>query len=307
MLSKKIKINVMNGICLNCGKKTKFINLKKGYNKYCSRICSNTNGISFETRIKMSKSAKNRMEKMTDIEKHNFYKNRNYILTTKGREILKTTCKNNFKNHIKTDKQKESSRKNLLKSIHSENSFKKISEKLKNRKFSDKHKSNLSKSTKKQWDNMTQEQRDNKNNKMRKNSYTPETREKIVQSFYKNGTIKTSKGQFFLYTLLKEIYPQTEINYPNILQNRLIDIYIPELKMCIEYDGMYFHKGKESLDIIRAKELQKMGYKTLNFRMYKDCFDKNFYLDSINNLINRNHQYKWIKNGQTAKINEPIF
>ena len=39
------------------------------------------------------------------------------------------------------------------------------------------------------------------------------------------------------------------------IDNKEIDIYIPELKFGIEYDGIYFHNSKKSLDKEKRKNV----------------------------------------------------
>ena len=41
---------------------------------------------------------------------------------------------------------------------------------------------------------------------------------------------------------------------------RAIDIYIPKLNLCIEFDGSYWHKGKRELDKIKIKNISKHFY-----------------------------------------------
>jgi hypothetical protein len=52
-----------------------------------------------------------------------------------------------------------------------------------------------------------------------------------------------SKGQKQLYQIIKEKYPQSILNYHYYTNNRhyMIDIYIPELHIGLEYNGCYFH------------------------------------------------------------------
>ena len=47
---------------------------------------------------------------------------------------------------------------------------------------------------------------------------------------------------------------------------RAIDIYIPKLKLCIEFDGSYWHKGKRELDKIKSEMLFKEGFKLIRVR-----------------------------------------
>jgi predicted secreted protein len=47
---------------------------------------------------------------------------------------------------------------------------------------------------------------------------------------------------------------------------RAIDIYIPELNLCVEFDGSYWHKGKRELDKIKSEMLLDEGFKLIRVR-----------------------------------------
>lgn len=47
---------------------------------------------------------------------------------------------------------------------------------------------------------------------------------------------------------------------------RAIDIYIPKLNLCIEFDGSYWHKGKRELDKIKSEMLFDEGFKLIRVR-----------------------------------------
>ena len=68
-----------------------------------------------------------------------------------------------------------------------------------------------------------------------------------------NSTRQTSFAEQSIYYYLKKIYPDTISRYIEIFSNGMeIDIYIPSIKIGIEYDGMYYHKGNKSY--LREKE-----------------------------------------------------
>ena len=47
---------------------------------------------------------------------------------------------------------------------------------------------------------------------------------------------------------------------------RAIDIYIPKLNLCVEFDGAYWHKGKRELDKIKSEMLFEEGFKLIRVR-----------------------------------------
>jgi hypothetical protein len=79
----------------------------------------------------------------------------------------------------------------------------------------------------------------------------------------KNGFI--SKPQMELYLLIKQKYPDAELEYPIITNysTRFADIGIPSKKLDIEFDGEYWHN--KWFDDLRDKQLIEVGWKTLRF------------------------------------------
>ena len=44
------------------------------------------------------------------------------------------------------------------------------------------------------------------------------------------------------------------------------DIYIPQLKLGIEFDGSYWHKDKRALDKLKTEKLEEEGFKIFRVR-----------------------------------------
>ena len=66
-------------------------------------------------------------------------------------------------------------------------------------------------------------------------------------------------SETMLFHIVEEIYPDVEIirhHRPNWLEGLELDIYIPSLKIAIEYDGATWHKTKEH----HARELKKYEF-----------------------------------------------
>ena len=70
---------------------------------------------------------------------------------------------------------------------------------------------------------------------------------------------------FELKTIFKNIDPK---GFKTILDGQLrsIDIFIPLLKLAIEFDGSYWHKDKDTLDKIKSELLVDEGYKVIRIR-----------------------------------------
>lgn len=75
---------------------------------------------------------------------------------------------------------------------------------------------------------------------------------------------KTSKTQIELYNRIKDLYPTAIMNYPCL--NYSLDIVIPELKICIESDGSWWHQNKER-DKKRQNDIEKEGWKVMRYEI----------------------------------------
>ena len=54
---------------------------------------------------------------------------------------------------------------------------------------------------------------------------------------------------------IKEIFPDTKNGFKDLFSNTMeLDIYIPSLKIAIEYDGYFWHKNKENKDLQKNKK-----------------------------------------------------
>jgi len=70
---------------------------------------------------------------------------------------------------------------------------------------------------------------------------------------------------FELMKLFKDINPKglkTKLDG----KLRAIDIYIPKLNLCVEFDGSYWHKDRRDLDKIKSEMLFDKGYKLIRVR-----------------------------------------
>jgi hypothetical protein len=47
---------------------------------------------------------------------------------------------------------------------------------------------------------------------------------------------------------------------------RAIDIYIPKLNLCVEFDGAYWHKDKRDIDKIKSEMLLDEGFELIRVR-----------------------------------------
>ena len=74
-------------------------------------------------------------------------------------------------------------------------------------------------------------------------------------------TPKISAPQLELFKMVKEKYPTAVLEYPVL--DYCLDIAVPELKVCFEYDGSYWHDIEK--DKKRDEVLEEMGWKVIRY------------------------------------------
>ena len=118
-------------------------------------------------------------------------------------------------------------------------------------------------------------------------------KEKAVQSYYKNGTIKTSTEQEVLYKIIKEQYACSELNKP--FDSCFLDIYlcVDGVEIDIEYDGWYWHQDAIR-DIRRDKHLQSRGVKVLRIRSGSLLPTEKELFAAIDELVTTDRKFKEI-------------
>ena len=94
----------------------------------------------------------------------------------------------------------------------------------------------------------------------------------FMKTAIKEGRIKVhlinkpTKPQIRLYDFLKTIYPDALLEEHIPKSSRIADILIPSQKLVVEYDGFYWHNGKEQEDKKRDVEIQNLGYKVIHIK-----------------------------------------
>ena len=78
------------------------------------------------------------------------------------------------------------------------------------------------------------------------------------------STAGTSKPELRLISELGVIF--SDIKHRNKINGLELDLFIPSLNLGIEYDGVYYHKGKEKRDQDKTNALKKLGIKVVRFR-----------------------------------------
>ncbi len=84
--------------------------------------------------------------------------------------------------------------------------------------------------------------------------YTPQSKEAVKIIFELKSIFEKMEPREFLLDLGRRKWN--------------IDMYIPELKLCIEYDGSYYHEGENRIkaDTLKSKEIINAGYELIRIR-----------------------------------------
>ena len=110
---------------------------------------------------------------------------------------------------------------------------------------------------------------------------------------------QTQTNEQVIYRILKKFFPDTLNRYK--IDGFEYDVYIPSIKLCIEYDGEYYHTGREARDMMKGQRAAKLGLhfirivQSRNFKdvVYEDnCIKGNF--DS--NQKNTHRAIHWVLN-----------
>lgn len=123
---------------------------------------------------------------------------------------------------------------------------------------------------------------------------SPEIREKINMSYYKNNSQKVSKPQLEIYNMLKGVYEKCELNYPCGRCSLDCMIVVNGIKIDVEYDAPYWHKDKEK-DRRRDEFIKSCGYKILRIKGNTTIPTLKDIVDKIDILINTDKKYEKIQ------------
>lgn len=124
-------------------------------------------------------------------------------------------------------------------------------------------------------------------------SQVKEFREKAMVTLSNNGHVPTSSQQWELYNVIKQKFPNAELNYPFSTCSLDVFVDINGIKIDCEYDSWYFHNDQQR-DIKRDKFLQSNGFKTLRIRSGHLLPTEQELFDAIDYLVNTEHRFKEI-------------
>ena len=95
-----------------------------------------------------------------------------------------------------------------------------------------------------------------------------EVQQKAHETMYKNGTCATSQKQIELNNMIKDVYGNSELNYPCDKVSLDCMTIVDDIKIDVEYDGWYYHKDTQVRDTRRDNFVKSQGYKILRILAY---------------------------------------
>ena len=113
------------------------------------------------------------------------------------------------------------------------------------------------------------------NNRVTKNSNCPKCSNRV------------SRPALFIFSELKTIF--NKIDFEKKVKDYLVDIYIKDINLIIEYDGYYYHKKRLKSDKIKKIKMIEDGFSLVNIRVAP--LDKIFNKDLV---IKRNHSRSFV-------------
>lgn len=136
----------------------------------------------------------------------------------------------------------------------------------------------------------------------------PDIKAKAMQTMCEKNAVPTSSQQIQLYEIIKNRYPNAELNYPFSTCSLDVFISINNVELDIEYDGSYWHYDEQK-DIRRDKFLQSKGFKTLRIRSGHLLPTEQELFDAIDELVNTNRVFKEIILSDWKEVdkNESLF
>lgn len=127
-------------------------------------------------------------------------------------------------------------------------------------------------------------------------SKTKEYRQKCRDTYLahlQDGSIQapSSSQQVAIYEMLNQLYGNGELNYP--CGRCLLDcmVEVDGIKIDVEYDGIFWHQGKEDYDRRRNYFVINQGYKVLRIKGKHKVPDQAILQSSIDTLVHEDLKF----------------
>ncbi len=117
-----------------------------------------------------------------------------------------------------------------------------------------------------------------------------------------------SKDEKELVDYVKSLIPNkiVEENNRTLLNGKEIDIYIPDCKIAIEYDGLYYHSELRLPDrkyhLNKTKLVEKLGIKMIHIFSDEWCNKKDIVKTKLRNLLSQQNNCIYARNCEVREI-----
>lgn len=245
------------GKCLHCGKEVQFIKLSKGYKQYCNLICKSNSSIvrkqtkqtcllkygvenPYQTDYAKSQSRKSREKGEENLRKNNLVKYGVENVWQRPDIVLK----------MQQDKQKQYK---LFEKEHNATSMR--------------HLVNLYGEGWKQSKVLNIPRLYFRAAAFISNEYIP----RIKEYYTSHNKGCASEYEFELVQTINEIYYGTILKRTRkIISPQELDIYIPDLKLAIEFNGNYWHKDVKDYHLNKSIACRNKGIRLIHIYQFED-------------------------------------
>lgn len=132
--------------------------------------------------------------------------------------------------------------------------------------------------------------------------------QRLVRNKYYHGG--TSFPEQFIYRSINQIFPETVNRFKDLMISMEYDIFVPELKLYIEYNGVTFHNTEEKLERDKIKRLhcekQKITFIQIIEELETSEIKKDVNGTTVTYKLNGNKQIKVLMNDLITII-EDVF
>lgn len=130
---------------------------------------------------------------------------------------------------------------------------------------------------------------------MQNPEFAKKARISTTKTLAENGNIPTSKAQYAIYEMCKEVYGEEHVELNKVLSSLALDVvlnYNGKL-IDIEYDGTYWHNDPQK-DRKRDEFVKQYGYKILRIRGKKEPPKKELLIETIEKFVSNDHTFMLI-------------
>lgn len=305
--------DISDGVCANhmCSKITKFNGMKKGFNKYCSLKCSNTDEEVKQKKVSSSLvkfGVSNPMQKTEIKNKAKKSKKEKYGSSEAFNEYLSETQKSIHKSISKGEYAKRDKKAKQTKQLkYNDANYNNIDKMRKTQieKFGDLYIGLYSKQASENSNTLHIKNKDDINEKFITKKYV--NGEWSIYDLAKHYGVKYDAALNYIHTFgiklkyvksryekeFSDLFPLTIQNDRNILDGLEIDFLFEESKFGVEIDGLYWHSTKfkdKDYHLNKTKLAQSKGYQLLHIfeNEWLNTTKRKIWLSVINTKLNKN-------------------